>query len=485
MSTQFSVISNREQAREFINKAVKKNFFPLFVLSAITLAGCSSVPVTPSPAERAQIRNIHIVPSQETTQASFKAFASTEAEGVWKGALSGGFDGIAIGVGLTAELVAETGIPWDVWVNSGMAAKILGPIVLLVFMVPGSIEGGKLWVSEDMQRKINQHLTRLLESENLNPALANRVFAEAIEHQELIGYNFEIDPDPDPASFTEQDALLEVSIKQLGLTSVREQKASLFVSVNARLIRTRDGEELTGRNYIYIGKTLPLEVMFSNRSKRFLSEYYFALTSLSRYIVEEMLIITEDPFDQTGLAISWAHPGGYCWLQPLQPAPAKRSFLQYLFLQPTSPENAFFDYTVINTRQPEFRWEPFPHKSVRTKQNLALIDRISDVVYDMKVFQVLDHKPFKLVYQVTDLAEPFHKMDVDLKKHKPYYWTVRARYKMDGQAAATRWARHAVGYHPHHDKHSPTQADDKHSPTQAVCYESQIPDPHYFRFKVN
>ncbi len=73
-----------------------------------------------------------------------------------------------------------------------------------------------------------------------------------------------------------------------------------------------------------------------------------------------------------------------------------------------------------------------------------------DVTYDLRVWRAEDGFPGTLVYQRTALPEPLHIVERPLKPSSDYFWTVRARFQVNGRTRVTPWAvtqdRH--GYSP-------------------------------------
>jgi hypothetical protein len=90
--------------------------------------------------------------------------------------------------------------------------------------------------------------------------------------------------------------------------------------------------------------------------------------------------------------------------------------------------------------QPTLRWEHFP-------RDYDLIGaggqrhQITDVRYDFRVFEgIAGSYSGPQVYEVRDIPESYHRIQSGLKACSDYYWTVRARFKLDGRIRATEWA---------------------------------------------
>jgi len=128
----------------------------------------------------------------------------------------------------------------------------------------------------------------------------------------------------------------------------------------------------------------------------------------------------------------------------------------------------------VDTLQPTLKWEAFPRYTDREDGPKGLADKISDVTYDLKVWKGTEGRPLQLIYERTGaktvetwkehrvrpmrpsdyggmeeqpeitrregLAE--HKMEATLEPASEYYWTVRARFKLDGKTRISPWSHY-------------------------------------------
>ncbi|MHB8844327.1 MAG: hypothetical protein ACYC7L_06210 [Nitrospirota bacterium] len=143
--------------------------------------------------------------------------------------------------------------------------------------------------------------------------------------------------------------------------------------------------------------------------------------------------------------------------------------------------------------RPVLAWEAFPRFKDREEGPKGFVDRISDVTYDLKVWNYPDGRTAAPVYERTGIKaletwkeemtvpehitefgmvkqSPIlrregiasHKVEIPLEAAAHFLWTVRARFKLDGKIRVTRWSRFGP------------------------CYDQMIEDtrPHgkYFRF---
>ena len=111
--------------------------------------------------------------------------------------------------------------------------------------------------------------------------------------------------------------------------------------------------------------------------------------------------------------------------------------------------------------QLQFRWAAFPRHPDPS---------FSAVTYDLRIWQhrTQEDAADTLVYSVDALPQPSHRVESPLPSGHWYYWTVRARFELNGQPRVTEWS-YVVSPPPDRNA-NPGQID--------------LSDPHgsYFRF---
>jgi len=93
------------------------------------------------------------------------------------------------------------------------------------------------------------------------------------------------------------------------------------------------------------------------------------------------------------------------------------------------------------TLQPTLRWEPFPAADVRKSDRDGRLNRIRDVTYDLRILWAENEHPTAVFYARSELPEPSHKVETPLVPAAKYFWTVRARFLLDGITRVTPWAQ--------------------------------------------
>lgn len=115
-------------------------------------------------------------------------------------------------------------------------------------------------------------------------------------------------------------------------------------------------------------------------------------------------------------------------------------------LRPLYPE-ASMGWAKVVSLQPTLRWEAYPRPADSKTGGDALRKRLRNVTYDLKIWRGDSLRPLDLVYERTGLAVPEHKLPMPLAAASKYFWTIRARFEIDGNPRVLEWGarRRAFG----------------------------------------
>ncbi len=102
------------------------------------------------------------------------------------------------------------------------------------------------------------------------------------------------------------------------------------------------------------------------------------------------------------------------------------------------PRVAFIE---VDSRQPTLRWEAFPTDDDRKADQEGLLGRMSAVTYDLRIFRAEREFPTEPIYTRLGLPEPRHRLESPLEPSTKYFWTVRARFQLNGRTRVTPWGR--------------------------------------------
>ena len=140
-------------------------------------------------------------------------------------------------------------------------------------------------------------------------------------------------------------------------------------------------------------------------------------------------------------------------------------------LRPEYPElsrNTFdndITFVGVDSLQPTLKWEPFTKLLERAdRENLQ--GRIGAVTYDLQIWRGT-FRPVELVYEQRGLEHPWHKLAATLQPSTRYFWTVRARFELDGDYRVTEWGKLREGLRK----------------TNRPRRSNIVPDPDYYRFE--
>jgi len=172
-----------------------------------------------------------------------------------------------------------------------------------------------------------------------------------------------------------------------------------------------------------------------------------------------------DPEQQNKISLSGPLLGGICrhglsWLlivvfiagcgvavvglHPAYPPVEKRIFAIYP------------DFVEVDSLQPTFHWQTFP----RPKDSLS--GKVQEVTYEFRIWTMTPGESGKVRYARSGLKSPYHKVEEPLEPSSKFFWSVRARFLIDGQVRVTEWGLAGI---PLRDEAVPNQS----------CFRFQTP----------
>jgi hypothetical protein len=92
----------------------------------------------------------------------------------------------------------------------------------------------------------------------------------------------------------------------------------------------------------------------------------------------------------------------------------------------------------VDSLQPTLRWQAFPRAQdlAAAPQDMA---RVRNVRYDLVIARNENLAPAEIVYRREALPRPDHAPETPLAPRTDYFWTVRARFELDGRERVTSW----------------------------------------------
>ena len=399
------------------------------------LVGCrTTAPLTPDyfankyEESLPDLRKVGLVTSLKPPKIDGVYLGLTKGEGAAAGAAGGALEG--------AGAVFSGG-------GGGLAILLL-PVFMVIGAVVGGVSGADSGYSAEMLAEAEANALRVLNSAYLQTDILER--AQEYGHNNL-DLEFIRVPDADQPTLDDKpdykilsdqsiDAVLEVELIRIAL------KHRLHIDARARLVSTGTAEILSDVQYRYKSERRQLEQWIVNGGAPLTDVAQRGLQSLA-----------EDMIDENFLLFYPIEPGKEIPIDPFEdPAAPKFAPVPQYVLSPLYPELKFLregfanpfpsiwpSSVKINSLTPTFRWEAFPREhDVFGDKDIQ--QKLSDVNYDLRIFAAVNSESGPMIYSARNIQNPYHKIEKDLKACSHYYWTVRARFKLNGRPRAIEWA---------------------------------------------
>jgi hypothetical protein len=225
------------------------------------------------------------------------------------------------------------------------------------------------------------------------------------------------------------DSVLEVAITKAG-TQGEGINAPVQIQMEAhvRLIRTDDNSEVFAYAFSYQGNRLKLAEWSANQGSPLLRALDDGYTALATQIYDSVFRLY--PFPDQG-----THSAGFMavafGLAPIEPA-LRGQLTGDKLIGPS------FEWTTVSGLQPTLRWQCFPRES-DVQAAPAEMGRVKNVRYDLLIAREQELAPAEIVYRRDGLPSPEHHLAMPLAPDTGYFWTVRARFELDGRERITEW----------------------------------------------
>jgi hypothetical protein len=437
---------------------------PIFALVLFTTGcattGSQSFSSALSEEVRKEIHTVAVLPSTVIPKNNFLTYAKSRKAGATQGAAGGASYGALY---MAAESTRSG--PFGVLLLPYMAAAgaIVGGIA-------GGIEGSIKAIPADDAEKIEKAINHAMADIHIQDKIASYVIDTGML---LTEYSFNSASGPGPEKSNDQevgvdpsivspDIVMEVCVTDIGFRGGegRDPEVSFFMDVTIRLWRTSDGGEL------YFGKS-----SYSTRPQRFSEwsrnnatplrlEFEKAYGHISEQVIENLFLIHDFHMDSM-----WS-TDMYCMMKPFNPPLTVLGFFSRERITPK-----------LKSRRPTFQWEAFPRDKDLQSDSRELLSRVSDISYDLVIWKTRDKIPTAEVYdkrglvltervqQENRIVE--HTIDIELESSTEYYWSVRARFLLDGRPRLTRWSYSRIPWT---------------GLSQDPCLSDHIPLTNYYRF---
>lgn len=397
-----------------------------FLVVVIALhSGCAMAPHTSSTAHQDRLGNVAVVSTTQMPQINFEGFTHNKAEGALVGA-GGTFIGCVSMMGQGTCTGGLCGAGMVLWLG-----------VCAVSSVVGGTVGATVSLSGEESRSAEQSMVSVLDANTIQDSLRLQVELAA-EYAEY----FLVPLSPQAMDKVRQqrdyrqlvaegvDAVLEVSLTRVGTTNGGfDPPLQLYMESQVRLVSTADNHELMSEKYRYTGPSKRLEEWSANNAELLLRALETGYEALGTHIFDMSFRLypypERDPHRAGFMGISFG-------LAPLYP-PTRGAM--------TGDEliGAYFEWTEIKGYRPTLSWQAFPREEDRAMapEDMA---RVTNVRYDLVLAEESNMAPEKVVYRREGLTKTSHAIGITLKRKTRYFWTVRARFELDGKERLTEWS---------------------------------------------
>jgi hypothetical protein len=416
--------------------AVPRLLWLCFLMSAVT--ACAVIPKPPAETSRGEWGSVVIAQARFTPATNFETFAVGKTKGAAKGAIMGAGLGVA---GTAAFAVA-----------GGPLAAVIAPY-LAVTMVPAlatgmGAAGGFSSVTVEDAKAVDAMIQQNLKALNIQTTLAELV-AKSVRND--TGQVLSINENVGPAALKAKGDYGELA--QIGFGGVLEIAATdvgfegavktlrFFMVVRVLMIRPGDGEHLYERKFVYESDPYDGTCWAAKNAALFEAELHRAYASIAESIVEQVFLLTALPLETNYrdpdqkihhiLSIGGGQACGLAWRLP------PREYFPTIFSDRNRTN--WNRFPVVATRMPTLEWEPFPRVIDQHTRYAPLLNTVSNIRYDLRIWKVVSDTPPQLVYERRALTVPTHTLDQPLKSGTRYFWSIRARFDVNGKTRATRW----------------------------------------------
>ena len=399
------------------------------------LAGCATLPAIPSEQTREDWGALVVAPARFSPQSNIRSFAVGKGAGAAKGAALGSAAGVA-----AAGVFAVTGGPFAV-----VLAPYLAVVTATGMGAAGAHGGSQAAISEQnvaaIEAVIQNTLTLLQIPGTLAQAIVDSAEQDASRHMPLLAAAGPAAPEqnPDYQALAQQGAesVLEVVVNDVGFT--KDKQLSFYLVANIRVTRVSNGDRLYEREFVYQSDEYDSHLWGKDNAALFQAEFQRAYASLAESVVEQVFLLTALPLESRAKASGDANLKDFlggrdaCGLAWISPAHDYRPSIS------DKTHSTWNRFPVMDSRQPTLAWAAFPRDNDRRADTRETLSGISNIRYDLRVWQVVTDAPPRLTYERRDLPAPSHKLEQPLSQGARYFWSARARFDLGGSTHSTKW----------------------------------------------
>lgn len=359
-----------------------------------------------------------VVPARYAPDSNFVTYARGAAEGAVKGGVAGGAQGALLLGHLWPLLFIPAG--WG---------------ILAGFAGAGLVAGAAIAVPVDQAAAIEQMVNSAIAELRL-PELAAKTVAANVA--QFAPYRTEIvdglgpeskDDTPDYRALRERGfgGVLEVRLNRIGFAGSggADPEIVLFVVAEARLVDPATGRPTAARGLYVESPRHRASVWVSEAGALVKSAARQALAATAERAVDDLVLQTDVWIGRDALSA----PVG-CGLAPQVPRPEWEARLF---------ERKHLVPAAVESRMPRLVWDGRPPPEGARGRAFWVRTSPEAFVYDLRIWNAFDGAPGEIVYERMGLPRPEHRVETELAPGSTYFWSVRARFAIDGHPRALRW----------------------------------------------
>ncbi|MEZ5542734.1 MAG: hypothetical protein R3F42_11900 [Pseudomonadota bacterium] len=226
------------------------------------------------------------------------------------------------------------------------------------------------------------------------------------------------------------DTVVEVALTRAGTAGGGiNAPVRLVMQAQVRVVRTADNSARFSADYEYAGPALKLQDWSADRGRALQAGLEAGYAALGSHIHDSIFLLY--PFPDRSMHAAGVLAGAF-GLAPLAPATRGQ-------LTGTALIGDAFEWTRVDSLHPTLRWQSFP-RAGDLEQAPDLAGRIRNVRYDLVIARERNLAPAAIVYWREGLLDAAHTVQDGLQADSRYFWTVRARFDLDGRERVTEWA---------------------------------------------
>lgn len=397
----------------------------VLIASALVQAACATLqPALPDSAYQTEVGRIAIVAVPTPPRLDFDGFAHGKGEGALQGAggtfmscVTGIGHGGCSGSGCGALLILLVGICGVSGIVGGVAGAVSAPDAATAIRMQAGMGAAADVVGIQEALRAEMVSAALLRGALIVDLPPGQAQAAALAQ------------DYRPLAALGADAVLEVRVVRAGTEGAGiDDPVTAYMDVHARLVATADNVARFAGDFSHAGRRLPARGWAADEGARLRASFESAYAALAAHIYDTVFLLYRFPDRQPHGAGVLASAFG---LAPLEPRTRGQ-------LSGDAPWTRAFEWTTADGLRPLLRWEAFPRPG-DVAGAAAEMGRLGKVSYDLIVASEANLAPAEIVYRRERLPRPEHRLESALQPGARYFWTVRARFELDGRERVTEW----------------------------------------------